>query len=118
MYFVWVILDQNVFISAEGSITTSHYNVRAREEGYVGTVLVKIGDVVKKDDLMISMKSPLLGAELVELEKQVEILTNLQGDLDNKSESTMATMKTEALDYVAASKEFYDKMLAYKKRAS
>jgi multidrug resistance efflux pump len=115
-YLGWVIIDDNVFIKADGTVTTSNYNVRAREEGYVGNVFVKIGDIVKKGQLMVSMKSPLLSAELVELQKQLKILMNLQGELDSKSEVTMARMKEEAVAYVAASKDFYDKMLSYKKR--
>ncbi len=110
LYFAGRVLIDSLTITASGYVSYNTLAVRAPENGYIGKVLVKEGEHIKLDQLLISMNAPRLTKELNKLREEQERLKNIQDNTENPEIEYFLLMKKALQKHVQTTIEYVKKM--------
>ena len=72
IYIIWLIFSSSWFITAKGTVVTEKYLIRAHEDSFVAENFIHDGEITQKGGQVFKLKSPILEAELKEIEMQIE----------------------------------------------
>ncbi|GMN89560.1 HlyD family secretion protein [Francisella sciaenopsi] len=116
VYIVWLIFSSNYFIVANGTIVTKKYLIRAHEDSFIKNSNIYVGKLVTNGDMVFEMSSPLLNAELSEVDSQIKEINTLQERLYNSDLKALEEKYQVAKKYVDINDKFYNAMIDLRKK--
>jgi multidrug resistance efflux pump len=116
LYVGWSLISDKWFIDAHGSVVTEKYVIKAQEDGYIEESYLRSGVKLDKGSTAFIIRSPELMTEYNKISSQIEDIEKLKKDLQDNDIQSYEDLRKAAEEYVDRSREFYDKMVKYRKQ--